>query len=104
MVFLDRAIQTCVVLLLLATGAAAQTSVPQQEPQQAAPSTAEMPAPVSPVVRLYHQLRSATLDPALVFRVRELAIDLAPLVRVNGLAPATVVEGSNMFPRDRVIS
>ena len=36
--------------------------------------------------------------------VRELAIDLAPLVRVNGLAPATVVEGSNMFPRDRVIS
>lgn len=36
--------------------------------------------------------------------VRELAIELAPLVRVNGLAPATVVEGSNMFPRDRVIS
>jgi rhamnulose-1-phosphate aldolase/alcohol dehydrogenase len=36
--------------------------------------------------------------------VRELAIELAPLVRVNGLAPATVVEGSQMFPRDRVIS
>jgi len=36
--------------------------------------------------------------------VRELAIELSPLVRVNGLAPATVVEGSNMFPRDRVIS
>ena len=36
--------------------------------------------------------------------VRELAVDLAPLVRVNGLAPATVVEGSSMFPRDRVIS
>lgn len=36
--------------------------------------------------------------------VRELAIALAPLVRVNGLAPATVVEGSSMFPRDRVIS
>ncbi len=36
--------------------------------------------------------------------VRELAIELAPLVRVNGLAPATVVEGSNMFPRERVIS
>jgi rhamnulose-1-phosphate aldolase/alcohol dehydrogenase len=36
--------------------------------------------------------------------VRELAIDLSPLVRVNGLAPATVVEGSSMFPRDRVIS
>jgi len=36
--------------------------------------------------------------------VRELAVELAPLVRVNGVAPATVVEGSSMFPRDRVIS
>jgi NAD(P)-dependent dehydrogenase (short-subunit alcohol dehydrogenase family) len=36
--------------------------------------------------------------------VRELAIELAPLVRVNGVAPATVVQGSAMFPRDRVIS
>ena len=36
--------------------------------------------------------------------MRELAIELAPLVRVNGLAPATVVEGSSMFPRERVIS
>ncbi len=36
--------------------------------------------------------------------VRELAIELAPTVRVNGLAPATVVTGSSMFPRTRVIS
>ncbi|MEM9777683.1 MAG: bifunctional rhamnulose-1-phosphate aldolase/short-chain dehydrogenase, partial [Chloroflexota bacterium] len=36
--------------------------------------------------------------------VREMAMTLAPLVRVNGLAPATVVEGSSMFPRDRVIA
>jgi NAD(P)-dependent dehydrogenase (short-subunit alcohol dehydrogenase family) len=36
--------------------------------------------------------------------VRELAVQLAPLVRVNGVAPATVVEGSAMFPRDRVIA
>ena len=36
--------------------------------------------------------------------VRELAITLAPLVRVNGVAPATVVAGSSMFPRDRVIA
>src|SRR6476469_8446762 len=36
--------------------------------------------------------------------VRELAVELAPLVRVNGVAPATVVEGSAMFPRDRVIA
>jgi len=36
--------------------------------------------------------------------VRELAVELAPHVRVNGLAPATVVEGSNMFSRERVIA
>ena len=36
--------------------------------------------------------------------VRELAVELAPLVRVNGVAPATVVQGSTMFPRERVIS
>ncbi|MDX1681405.1 MAG: SDR family oxidoreductase, partial [Akkermansiaceae bacterium] len=35
--------------------------------------------------------------------VRELAIELSPLVRVNGVAPATVVKGSAMFPRERVI-
>lgn len=36
--------------------------------------------------------------------VRELAIELSPLINVNALAPATVVQGSTMFPRDRVIS
>ena len=36
--------------------------------------------------------------------VRELSIELSPIIRVNGLAPATVVEGSSMFPRERVIS
>jgi rhamnose utilization protein RhaD (predicted bifunctional aldolase and dehydrogenase)/NAD(P)-dependent dehydrogenase (short-subunit alcohol dehydrogenase family) len=35
--------------------------------------------------------------------IRELAIGLGPLIRVNGVAPATVVAGSAMFPRDRVI-
>jgi NAD(P)-dependent dehydrogenase (short-subunit alcohol dehydrogenase family) len=35
--------------------------------------------------------------------IRELAIGLGPLVRVNGVAPATVVAGSAMFPRDRVM-
>jgi len=34
--------------------------------------------------------------------VRELAIRLAPVVRVNGIGPATVVGGSAMFPRGRV--
>ncbi|MEX1139570.1 MAG: bifunctional rhamnulose-1-phosphate aldolase/short-chain dehydrogenase [Bacteroidota bacterium] len=36
--------------------------------------------------------------------VRELAVELAPLVRVNGVAPATVIEGSLMFPRNRTIA
>jgi len=36
--------------------------------------------------------------------VRELAIALAPKVRVNGISPATVVKGSTMFPCDRVIA
>jgi len=41
---------------------------------------------------------------ALNHLVRELAIRLAPKVRVNAIAPATVVAGSTMFPRDRVMS
>ena len=41
---------------------------------------------------------------ALSHLVRELAISLAPQVRVNGISPATVVKGSTMFPRDRVIA
>ncbi len=36
--------------------------------------------------------------------VREMAVSLAPKVRVNGISPATVVKGSTMFPRDRVIA
>ena len=44
------------------------------------------------------------LDPVkLNHLVRELSIKLSPLVRVNGIAPATVVAGSTMFPRDRVM-
>ncbi len=41
---------------------------------------------------------------ALSHLVRELAVGLAPLVRVNGISPATVVKGSTMFPRERVIA
>ncbi|HEY0794146.1 MAG TPA: bifunctional rhamnulose-1-phosphate aldolase/short-chain dehydrogenase [Acidisarcina sp.] len=39
---------------------------------------------------------------ALSHLVRELAVTYAPLLRVNGISPATVVKGSAMFPRDRV--
>jgi len=41
---------------------------------------------------------------ALSHLVRELAVGLSPRVRVNGISPATVVKGSTMFPRDRVIA
>jgi rhamnose utilization protein RhaD (predicted bifunctional aldolase and dehydrogenase)/NAD(P)-dependent dehydrogenase (short-subunit alcohol dehydrogenase family) len=44
-----------------------------------------------------------TSKAALNHLVRELAIKLGPGIRVNGIAPATVVAGSTMFPRDRVI-
>ena len=36
--------------------------------------------------------------------IRELAVSLAPRIRVNGISPAAVVKGSTMFPRDRVIA
>ena len=41
---------------------------------------------------------------ALSHLVRELAISLSPKIRVNGISPATVIKGSTMFPRDRVIA
>jgi rhamnose utilization protein RhaD (predicted bifunctional aldolase and dehydrogenase)/NAD(P)-dependent dehydrogenase (short-subunit alcohol dehydrogenase family) len=44
-----------------------------------------------------------TSKAALNHLIRELAIKLGPQVRVNGIAPATVVAGSTMFPRDRVM-
>jgi rhamnose utilization protein RhaD (predicted bifunctional aldolase and dehydrogenase)/NAD(P)-dependent dehydrogenase (short-subunit alcohol dehydrogenase family) len=44
-----------------------------------------------------------TSKTALNHLIRELSITLGPRVRVNGIAPATVIAGSSMFPRDRVI-
>ena len=41
---------------------------------------------------------------ALSHLIREEAISLAPKIRVNGISPATVVKGSTMFPRDRVVT
>ncbi len=41
---------------------------------------------------------------ALSHLIRELAVSLSPKVRVNGISPATVVKGSTMFPRDRVMA
>ena len=36
--------------------------------------------------------------------IRELAVRYAPKIRVNGISPATVIEGSSMFPRERVMA
>ena len=44
-----------------------------------------------------------TSKTALNHLIRELALKLSPHARVNGIAPATVVAGSTMFPRDRVM-
>ena len=46
-----------------------------------------------------------TSKAALNHLIRELAVEAAPHgVRVNGVAPASVVEGSLQFPRERVLS
>ncbi len=62
--------------------------------------TSSVNATVSKVGSLAYDSSKAALN----HLVRELAIQMAPLVRVNALAPATVVGGSSMFPRERVIS
>ncbi|MFW6183870.1 MAG: bifunctional rhamnulose-1-phosphate aldolase/short-chain dehydrogenase [Chloroflexota bacterium] len=68
------------------------------------PGTLVLTTSVNAAVAKKGSLAYDTSKAAANHLVRELAIELAPLVRVNGLAPATVVEGSSMFPRDRVIS
>lgn len=35
--------------------------------------------------------------------IRELAVRYSPVLRLNGVSPATVIQGSTMFPRERVI-
>lgn len=71
---------------------------------QQLPGTLVITTSVNAAVAKKGSLAYDTSKAAANHLVRELAIELAPLVRVNGLAPATVVEGSSMFPRDRVIS
>ncbi len=67
------------------------------------PGTLVLTTSVNGVVPKQGSLAYDTSKAAADHLVRELAIELSPLVRVNGLAPATVVEGSSMFPRERVL-
>ena len=70
---------------------------------QGLPATLVLTTSVNAVVPKKGSLAYDTSKAAANHLVRELAVELAPLVRVNGVAPATVVRGSGMFPRERVI-
>jgi rhamnulose-1-phosphate aldolase/alcohol dehydrogenase len=72
--------------------------------EQGLPANLVFTTSVNAVVPKRGSLAYDTSKAAANHLVRELAIELAPLVRVNGVAPATVVSGSSMFPRDRVMA
>ncbi len=72
--------------------------------QQALSASIVLTTSVNAVVGKKGSLAYDTSKAAANHLVRELAIEMAPLVRVNAVAPATVVAGSTMFPRDRVIA
>ncbi|HUK82848.1 MAG TPA: bifunctional rhamnulose-1-phosphate aldolase/short-chain dehydrogenase [Verrucomicrobiae bacterium] len=71
---------------------------------QSLPTNLVLATSVNAVVSKKGSVAYDTSKSAANHLVRELAVELAPLVRVNGIAPATVVRGSAMFPRDRVIA
>ena len=70
---------------------------------QALPATMVLTSSANAVVAKKGSEAYDTSKTALNHLIRELAIKLSPHVRVNGIAPATVVAGSTMFPRDRVM-
>jgi rhamnulose-1-phosphate aldolase/alcohol dehydrogenase len=72
--------------------------------EQGLPATLVLTTSVNGVVPKRGSLAYDTSKAAANHLVRELAVELAPIVRVNGVAPATVVQGSGMFPRERVLS
>ncbi len=71
---------------------------------QGLPASVVLTTSVNAVVAKKGSVAYDTSKAAANHLVREMAIELAPLVRVNAVAPATVVQGSTMFPRDRVIA
>ena len=68
------------------------------------PGSLVLTTSVNAVVAKKGSLAYDTSKAAANHLIRELAIELSPNVRVNGLAPATVVAGSSMFPKDRVMA
>ena len=72
--------------------------------QQGLPANIVLTTSANAVVAKKGSLAYDTSKAAANHLVRELAVEMAPLVRVNAVAPATVVKGSTMFPRDRVIA
>jgi rhamnulose-1-phosphate aldolase/alcohol dehydrogenase len=72
--------------------------------EQGLPANLVLTTSANAVVAKKGSLAYDTSKAAANHLVRELAVELAPLVRVNGVAPATVVQGSAMFPRDRVVA
>lgn len=72
--------------------------------EQALPGNLVLTTSANAVVPKKGSLAYDTSKAAANHLVRELAMELAPLIRVNGVAPATVVQGSAMFPRERVIA
>jgi rhamnulose-1-phosphate aldolase/alcohol dehydrogenase len=72
--------------------------------EQGLPANLVLTTSANAVVAKKGSLAYDTSKAAANHLVRELAVELSPLVRVNGVAPATVVQGSAMFPRERVIS
>lgn len=72
--------------------------------QQGLPANIVLTTSANAVVAKKGSLAYDTSKAAANHLARELAVELAPLVRVNAVAPATVVKGSTMFPRDRVLA
>ncbi len=72
--------------------------------RQGLPATVVLTTSANAVVAKKGSLAYDTSKAAANHLVRELAVELAPLVRVNAVAPATVVKGSTMFPRERVMA
>lgn len=92
-----RAMQVNVLAPTLLVEEAAATMAPQGLPCSAVITTS-----VNAVVAKKGSTAYDASKAAANHVVRSLAVTFAPFLRVNAVAPATVIEGSTMFPRARV--